>query len=642
MAPNYTAGNAMATSNTRSRSITGNVNSDGSYYKGDDKNIIQFSDAWLRLNPSGDFTSGIYCATSVLRTDGELHVGASGTSFKMTSTGVGTAAISLTTPALVGTSTIVSGVSAVTDGSISLAKSDSAGVTLQWEDNYARWRRGGGGTVAGFRWDNFDSQSMRLTTAGDLTLGTDAITNGSVSAANYTAGTLITNYGTTKWQVSEADTAHQRVDCRDDAGGSGGSTQGRNHWYGVDSLGVTKSFRSALYDGTNYMYIDYESDTLTYSTSLSSSTTPMNFKIQSKVDANFIVEADSDNATETDNPTIQLWQDNQAVKAIWGIESSGGTAFTGTLDNSPYYDTLAGVGYIWGIGSVRKFRVEANGTTSDGYSAAARMVSGYDSGVANSMSCSGWFRSNGSTGWFNATYGGGIYQTDSTYVRVYGSKQLQVDNHIYLSGSGDVIKRTVTDAGYLQGSYSDDGGLTSSTGCIYTMGTNFKPAATTLGNMYGIGYGYGSASFLNSTDLGTTPANQWGMYVAADGNARYWINASIGASRQKGVSYASNFQLNSDIRRKTDISEYKPDGLNIKWYNFQLDSEQGTPRVGVIAQELLKNPATAKFVEETDPENYTVRYIDLHSAALAELQQENKELKARMDRLETLLTIGLN
>jgi hypothetical protein len=34
-----------------------------------------------------------------------------------------------------------------------------------------------------------------------------------------------------------------------------------------------------------------------------------------------------------------------------------------------------------------------------------------------------WFRSNGSTGWYNQTYGGGIYMEDSTYVRVYGSKR---------------------------------------------------------------------------------------------------------------------------------------------------------------------------------------------------------------------------
>lgn len=35
---------------------------------------------------------------------------------------------------------------------------------------------------------------------------------------------------------------------------------------------------------------------------------------------------------------------------------------------------------------------------------------------------SNWFRSTGNTGWYSQTYGGGIYMTDSTYVRVYNSK----------------------------------------------------------------------------------------------------------------------------------------------------------------------------------------------------------------------------
>lgn len=36
---------------------------------------------------------------------------------------------------------------------------------------------------------------------------------------------------------------------------------------------------------------------------------------------------------------------------------------------------------------------------------------------------SNWFRSNGQTGWYSQTYGGGIYMADSSYVRVYGSKR---------------------------------------------------------------------------------------------------------------------------------------------------------------------------------------------------------------------------
>jgi len=38
-----------------------------------------------------------------------------------------------------------------------------------------------------------------------------------------------------------------------------------------------------------------------------------------------------------------------------------------------------------------------------------------------------WFRSNNATGWYNATYGGGIYQTESTMVRVYDNRGFWID-----------------------------------------------------------------------------------------------------------------------------------------------------------------------------------------------------------------------
>jgi hypothetical protein len=47
---------------------------------------------------------------------------------------------------------------------------------------------------------------------------------------------------------------------------------------------------------------------------------------------------------------------------------------------------------------------------------------GYDCSVDLSFCTSQWFRSSGTTGWYNATYGGGIYMTDSSYVRTYASK----------------------------------------------------------------------------------------------------------------------------------------------------------------------------------------------------------------------------
>jgi phage minor structural protein len=44
-----------------------------------------------------------------------------------------------------------------------------------------------------------------------------------------------------------------------------------------------------------------------------------------------------------------------------------------------------------------------------------------------SFCCSEWVRTCGATGWYNQTYGGGWYMTDTTYIRSYGSKVVYID-----------------------------------------------------------------------------------------------------------------------------------------------------------------------------------------------------------------------
>jgi len=87
---------------------------------------------------------------------------------------------------------------------------------------------------------------------------------------------------------------------------------------------------------------------------------------------------------------------------------------------------------------------------------------GYDSGVANSVNSSDWFRTIGANGWYNATYQGGIHMSDTTYVRVYGGKQFLAANDIRVS-AGYGVGFTMEDGfailrqnGYTQFSY---GGL---------------------------------------------------------------------------------------------------------------------------------------------------------------------------------------
>lgn len=65
---------------------------------------------------------------------------------------------------------------------------------------------------------------------------------------------------------------------------------------------------------------------------------------------------------------------------------------------------------------------------------ARRVCAGYDPRIDNSISCSNWFRSSGNTGWYNATYGGGWYMSDTSWIRAHNSVGIYTGGQIY-SGS---------------------------------------------------------------------------------------------------------------------------------------------------------------------------------------------------------------
>lgn len=60
---------------------------------------------------------------------------------------------------------------------------------------------------------------------------------------------------------------------------------------------------------------------------------------------------------------------------------------------------------------------------------------------AASFICDSWVRTKGATGWYNETYGGGWYMTDSTYIKNFNNKRLKIEGindyyAIWLSSGG--------------------------------------------------------------------------------------------------------------------------------------------------------------------------------------------------------------
>lgn len=53
----------------------------------------------------------------------------------------------------------------------------------------------------------------------------------------------------------------------------------------------------------------------------------------------------------------------------------------------------------------------------------------------NTIYANNWFRSQGTSGWYSESYGGGIWMNDSSWIRTYGGKSFYCDNQIYSSNS---------------------------------------------------------------------------------------------------------------------------------------------------------------------------------------------------------------
>ena len=66
---------------------------------------------------------------------------------------------------------------------------------------------------------------------------------------------------------------------------------------------------------------------------------------------------------------------------------------------------------------------------------ATRVCAGHNPGIDNSISCSNWFRSSGNTGWYNTTYLGGWYMSDTSWIRAHNDVGIYTGGQIYSSSS---------------------------------------------------------------------------------------------------------------------------------------------------------------------------------------------------------------
>ncbi|WP_316841376.1 shufflon system plasmid conjugative transfer pilus tip adhesin PilV [Pedobacter gandavensis] len=181
------------------------------------------------------------------------------------------------------------------------------------------------------------------------------------------------------------------------------------------------------------------------------------------------VAARADNRGETLHQFMLRYADG-ATRA-WSESWFDGTSYHNAYASSFGFNFQSGV-YVAGS-------LQVNGTLSG-----SRGIFGYDAGYQGGVSASNWFRSKDATGWVNESYGGGVYMSDSSWVRVYNGKGFWADNQIR---GTEVISQY---AGFKSNNFTGLAGDYEITGTtdkiIWTIGSSWNAIAS----MYGIGYQY--------------------------------------------------------------------------------------------------------------------------------------------------------
>lgn len=156
----------------------------------------------------------------------------------------------------------------------------------------------------------------------------------------------------------------------------------------------------------------------------------------------------------------------ETIISINGMEMHAGRQ---DGDRWIYDDIYYGVNGISKSGSMtgETFSLDAHGVSfglthnlvrwsnGGGFIATNNEVSISNNCTASSFYSSNWFRSIGRTGWYNETYGGGIWMTESSWVRVYNNKAFLCNNDMR---AGEGNQHTIINNNWIGFYRASDGG----------------------------------------------------------------------------------------------------------------------------------------------------------------------------------------
>ncbi|NRA50764.1 MAG: tail fiber domain-containing protein, partial [Phaeodactylibacter sp.] len=200
--------------------------------------------------------------------------------------------------------------------------------------------------------------------------------------------------------------------------------------------------------------------------------------------------------------------------------------------------------------------------------------------------------------------------------------------------AGKHFGRTHAAKGYLDGGW---GSVTTpqSPMPIFCLNDALAPTGDDdLGNMYGVGYGNSSATFITSATPG------YGMYVAANGIAKIFLCATDGSISAAGTlhgNYTSDLRTKNTVEVISDASS-KVRSLSGNTYYYNKEKDGKGLQYGLIAQEVQE--ILPEIVNANDEGILRIKTGGLELTAL--LVEAHKEVAAKVDAQAIMIENMMN
>lgn len=179
---------------------------------------------------------------------------------------------------------------------------------------------------------------------------------------------------------------------------------------------------------------------------------------------------------------------------------------------------------------------------------------------------SGWLNTVGATGWYNETYDGGWWMTDSTWLRAYGNKQIYTgstsSDAIHTAGGMNASGRIYAGGIVTAGGGLDVVGVRASTGCsgfnvygrFYGNGQHGGIEIAASDNVFGIGVHSDDYMYWWWTNSGSVESSSNKSYIMVYGGGTWQFTGNIGATGGITAMTSSDENLKNRLDYEVDYA----------------------------------------------------------------------------------------